>query len=194
MIIEKQFPLGEKARQAAEFLKSNLTVATLRVIDENLSFVIETDASENAISASLNQENRPVAFFSRMLNKNEMSDPSIEKEASAIVEAIRKWAQFLAGGHFTVITDQQSVSFMYSATNHGKIMNNKILRWRMELSESDFNIVYCSGEKNSVPDALTRAYCASVHDNTLHKLHEALCHPGVTRLSHFVHAKTCLTL
>ena len=77
LIIEKQFPLGEKARQALEFLKSDLTVATLRVIDENLPFVIETDASENATSASLNQENRPVAFFTRMLNKNEMSHPSI---------------------------------------------------------------------------------------------------------------------
>ena len=41
--------LGEKAQQALEFLKSDLTFATLRVINENLPFFIETDASENAI-------------------------------------------------------------------------------------------------------------------------------------------------
>ena len=85
LLVEKQFPLSEEAQQALTSLKEDLTSATLRVINENLPFVIETDASENAISASLNQENRPVAFFSRMLNKNEMSHSSVKKEASATV-------------------------------------------------------------------------------------------------------------
>ena len=107
----------------------------------------------------------------------------------AIVEAVRKWAKFLSGRHFTVITDQQSVSFMYSARNHGKIKNNKILRWRMELSEFDLNIAYRSGKMNSVPDALSRAFCASIHDNTLRELHGSLRHPGVTRLNHFIRVK-----
>ena len=175
-------------------LKKDLTSATLRVIDEKLPFVIETDASENAISASLNQENRPVAFFSRKLNKNKISHSSVEKEASAIVEAVRKWAQFLSGRHFTVITHQQSVSFMYSARNHGKIKSNKILRWRMKLSEFGFNIFYRSGKMNSVSDALSRAFCASIHDNTLRELHDSLCHSEVTRLNHFVRVKINLIL
>ena len=119
-----------------------------------------------------------------------MSHVSVEKEASAIMKAVRKWAQFVSGRHFTVITDQQSVSFMYSARNHGKIKNNEILRWRMELSEFDFNnIVYRSGKMNSVPDELWRAFCASIHDNTLRELHDSLRHPGVTRLNNFVRVK-----
>ena len=183
LLVEKRFLLCEGAQQALTSLKKDLTAATLHVVGENLSFVIETDASENAISASLNEENRLVALFSRILNKNEISHFSVEKEASAIMKAVRKWAQFVSGRHFTVITDQQSVSFMYSARNHGKIKNYKILRWRMELSEFDFNnIVYRSGKIYSVPDELSRAFCASIHDNTLRELHDSLCHPGVTRL------------
>ena len=189
LILEKQFPMGEKALNAFKSLKDKLVSAALQIIDENVPFVVETDASDNAISASLNQHDRPVAFFSRMLTKNERHHSSVEKEATAIVEAIRKWTEFLCGRHFTVITDQQSVAYMYNSKNHSKIKNNKILRWRMELSEYDFDIIYRSGKMNCVPDALSRAFCANIYDSTLHKLHESLCHPGVTRLHHFVRVK-----
>ena len=42
---------------------------------------------------------------------------------------------------------------------------------------------------NCVPDALSRAFCANIYDNTLRELHESLCHSGVTRLHHFVCVK-----
>ena len=154
-----------------------------------MPFVVETDASDNAISASLNQHDRPVAFFSRMRTKNEGHHSSVEKEATAIVEEICKWTEFLCDQHFIVITDQQSVAYMYNSQNHSKIKTNKILRWRMERSEYDFNIIYRSRKMNYVPDALSRAFCANIYDHTLRKLHESLCHPGVTRLHHFVRVK-----
>ena len=59
LILGKQFPVGEKAPKAFMSLKNELTSATLQSIDENVSFVISSD---NAISALLNQHNRPVAF------------------------------------------------------------------------------------------------------------------------------------
>ena len=78
---------------------------------------------------------------------------------------------------------------MYNSKNHSKVKNNKILRWRMELSEYDFDVVYRSRKMSSVSDALSRAFCANIYDNTLRKLQESLCHPGVTRLHHFVRVK-----
>jgi len=137
----------------------------------------------------LNQADRPVAFFSRMLTKSELRHSSVEKEACAIVEAVRKWFHFLTGRKFSIITDQRSVAFMYDVQHAGKIKNDKIMRWRMQLSEFDFDIFYRPGHANSVPDALSRVYCASLHDSTLYKLHDSLCHPGFTRLFHFVRAK-----
>ena len=175
-------------------LKNDLASAALQIIDESIPFVIKTDASENAISATLNQNNRPVAFFSRMLSKSEFHHSSVEKEASAIVEAVRKWTHFLSGRHCTIITDQQSVVFMCSSINYSKIKNEEIMRWRMQLNEYDFDIVYRTGKLNHVPDALSRAYCASMHDNTLQEIHNFLCHPGITRLQHFVKVKVCRIL
>ena len=188
MINATAFPLPDEVLLALKTLKNDL--ATLSVINEQLlPFVRETDASDNAISASLSQQNRPVAFFSKMLNKKEKHHSSVEKEASAIVEPIRKWSHYLSGRHFTINTDQKLVSFMYTMANSGKIKNEKIMRWRILLSEFDIEYVYRAGKFNNVRDALYRAYCASVYDKMLFEIHESLCHPGVARFYHFVRMK-----
>jgi len=48
--------------------------------------------------------------------------------------AISDWTSF-----YSIVTAQRSVSFMYSGENRGK--KSKVLRWRMELDEFDFDIV-----------------------------------------------------
>ena len=77
------------------------------------------------------------------------------------------------------------IQIMYNNENHGKIKNDKVLRWRMELSEFAFDIAYRSGKLNAAPDALSRVYCAAMRENTLYNIHVSLCHPGVTRLIMF---------
>jgi len=54
-----------------------------------------------------------------MLSKNEVCHVSVEKEALAIVEIVRKWERFLTGRHFAFETDQRLFSFVYNAKNHG---------------------------------------------------------------------------
>ena len=95
----------------------------------------------------------------------------------------------MSGRHFKIITDQKLVSFMYGSTSFGKIKNEKIIRWRMLLSEFDFEIVYRAGKFCNAPDALSQAYFASMYDNELTEIHESLCHPGITRFYHFVRMK-----
>ena len=110
----------------------------------------------------------------------------MEKEAYAIVESIRKWRHFLSGRKFTLVTDQRSVAYMFDSKQGGKIKNDKIQRWRIELACYDFEIKYRPGKLNDAADALSRPTCASVSANELKVLHESLCHPGVTRMHHFV--------
>jgi len=89
------FPLPPEVLLAFNNLKKELETAVLVTVDPKLPLSLESDASDVAISATLNQEGRPVAFFSRTLSSSEKHHSSVEKEAYAIVEAIRKWRHFL---------------------------------------------------------------------------------------------------
>ena len=152
-------------------------------------FTVETDASDVAIAATLNQEGRPVAFFLRTLNKSERNHCSEEKEAYAIIESIRHWRHFLLGKHFKLITDQKSVVYMLDTKHKCKIKNEKILRWRIELQAFSYDIFHRPGKENVASDALTRGFCSAVLKNELLDLHSSLCHPGVARMSHFVRSR-----
>lgn len=183
------FPLPQSALDAFNQLKEDIENSVVCAIDDNLPFVVETDASDFAIAATLNQEGRPVAFFSRILQKSELNHPSVEKEAYSIVESIRYWKHYLTGKHFTLITDQKSVSFMFDAKLSGKIKNDKIQRWRIELACYNFDIKYRPGGENVPADSFTRLQCSSVSSDKLLDLHNSLCHPGVTRMNHYVKMK-----
>ena len=82
------FPMSSTAVADFDVLKLAIAKASLQAIDDDKPFVVECDASEVAISATLNQGGRPVAFFSRTLSKSELRYPAVEKEAMSIVEYI----------------------------------------------------------------------------------------------------------
>lgn len=185
----ESFPLQPEALKDFENLKNDIANAALTAIDENLPFVVECDASDIAISATLNQAGRPVAFMSRTLQAGERHYPAIEKEATAVIEAVRKWKHFLARRPFTLITDQKSVAFMLDNRKRTKIKNNKIQCWRLELASLSYTIQYRPGKENVGPDTFTRAFCASSFSYNLQQIHDNLCHPGISRLSHFVRSK-----
>ena len=149
-------------------LKIDVEKSVVQAVDETQPFQVETDASEFALSATLNQNGQPVAFFSRMLNRYELKHASVEKEAAAIVEAVRKWRHYLTGKHFTLITDQKSVAYMFDTKRRSKIKDDKIMRWRLELYMFDFDIIYRAGEENIPADTLSRVRAMSLTlDNLL---------------------------
>ena len=178
--------MSAEALDAFQGLKNEVVKSVVGAIDESALFTVETDASDGALAATLNQAGRPVAFFSRTLKASEMNQASVEKEAQAIVEAVRYWRHYLTGRHFKLVTDQRSVAFMFNSNPKGKIKNEKMLRWRMELSCYDYDILYRPGAENVPPDTLSRDYCSAISKPSLLDLHVSLCHPGVTRMCHFI--------
>ncbi|GAA55360.1 retrovirus-related Pol polyprotein from transposon 17.6 [Clonorchis sinensis] len=102
-------------------------------VDYNIPLVVETDASDIAIGASLRQGKRSVAFFSKTLTASEENHSAAEKEAYVIVQAIRKWHHYLLGRYVKLITDQRSVALMCGDQQKSKIKNDKFERWKIEL-------------------------------------------------------------
>ena len=188
----RTFPLPPEALKVFQSLKDEIAAATLMTPLEDVQFEVETDASDYAIAATLNQAGRPVAFFSRTLNKSEHHHPPVEKEACAIVEAVGKWRHFLQGRHFKLITDQRSVAFMYDRKRpNSKVKNDKIMRWCTDLSPYSYDIVYRPGPENKGADTLSRHVCSAIlaSTNNLKLLHDSLCHPGITRFNHYTRTK-----
>ena len=62
-----KLPLDDEAQKALIALKNQLAQASLHPVDESIPFTEETDASDFAIVAMLNQNGRPVAFHARTL-------------------------------------------------------------------------------------------------------------------------------
>jgi hypothetical protein len=79
---------------------------------------------------------------------------------------------------------------MFDMNKSRKIKNDKILRWTIQLSSYSYDIVYCPGHNNFVDDALLRSCCSmTINGPSLRELHESLCHPGITRMYHFIKSK-----
>ncbi|XP_068240061.1 uncharacterized protein [Palaemon carinicauda] len=87
-----------------------------------------------------------------------------------------------------LITDQRSLTFMFDTRSSSKIKNDKIARWRIELSCYHYDIVYRPGTENIPADALLHV-CGAVATDKLKQLHESLCHPGVSRMVHFIRVR-----
>ena len=203
LLSHADLPLDMAVRSRITELIEELGNVTLRRIDPGIPFTVETDASYHAIAATLSQNSHPVAFFSRTLSSSERNHSSVEKEAYAIVESIRRWSHLLLGTVFTIVTDQKSVSFMFDEKHSSNVKNDKIARWRIELLPYKYKIIYRSGAQNIPADALTRNKSRTSFRKTrprrrdrkvkhvnaivspcnlLIKAHSSYGHPGVTRM------------
>ena len=108
------FPPDDDALNSFQRLKDDLAKACLGAIADDLPFEVKTDASDFALAAILSQDGLPVAFISPTLTSCERRYPAVEKEACAIIEAVRRWKHYLKGRHFSLVTDQQAISFTCS--------------------------------------------------------------------------------
>ena len=179
-------PLSEECIKAIRTIKEDIASACLTLPDRRGGpITIETDASGNAIGAVMSQDSRPIAYFSRTLTQSERNHSVIEREAMAVVESVRKWNQYVLSYETTIKTDQRSVAFLLSG-QASRIKNEKLCRWRLELSAYKFSISYRPGKNNIQADTFSRVAFASGTKMTLSELHSALGHPGVTRMSEFI--------
>ena len=79
-------------------------------------FILNTDASGNAIGALLSQvregQERVVAYYSGTMNRAEQQYCVTRKELLAIVEAVKHFHPYLYGRHFTMRSDHAALQWL----------------------------------------------------------------------------------
>ena len=83
--------------------------------DFNAPFDICTDASDFQLGSVITQHGRPLAFYSRKLNKTQQNCTTGERELLAIIETSREFRDMLCGMKLNIFTDHQNLTFNTSS-------------------------------------------------------------------------------
>ena len=147
-----------------QLIQAFITNVPLQHPDQELPFILETDASGFAISAILSQPDLnpsinivvPVAFYSRQLKNAELNYHIRDQEMLAIMEALKHWEHFLKGAKhkIQIYTDHRNLEYFTTATK----LNDRNKRWLVDLQEYDFEIIYRPGVENTQADILSRLH------------------------------------
>ena len=150
-----------ECQRAFEILKTLLCSAPiLSMPTEDGRFFLDTDASEVAIAAILQQEQeingskklRVIAYGSRILSDAEMKYGAPKAEMLAVVYFLEKFRSHLAGRQFTLRVDNQALSWLKTYS----MDNGLIGRWIARLGQYDMKIVHRPREKHTNADGLSK--------------------------------------
>ena len=147
-----QFVWKEPQQKAFDKLKAIISEETmLRFPNFKEEFVIHTDASDYQLGSVISQQGKPIAFFSRKLNKAQQKYSTMNKELLSIAETLTEYKTLLKGQRITIYTDHKNLT--YACTDH---TSDRVLRQRLTIDEYGANVVYVKGVNNVVADALSR--------------------------------------
>ena len=83
-----------------------VSALVLALPDFSKPFMIKTDACEYAVGAVFHQEGHPIAYLSKAMGPRTKGLSTYEKEALAILEALKRWRHYLLGKEVIIRTDQ----------------------------------------------------------------------------------------
>ncbi|GFT59701.1 retrovirus-related Pol polyprotein from transposon opus [Trichonephila clavipes] len=151
-------PWNEVAEQAFTKLKAQLVKApSLYTPDLSKPYQLYTDASATAIGACLSQNDEkgkenPIAFFSKKLTETQTRWATIEREAYAVIEALKRFDSWIFGAEIEVISDHNPLTYLTLTTPQSA----KLTRWALALQRYNIAISYRKGVKHGNADALSR--------------------------------------
>ncbi|KAK6970381.1 hypothetical protein BgiMline_026031 [Biomphalaria glabrata] len=165
-----KFIWDESCTKAFETIKTMIASDNVLIrCDQNLPVQLACDASPYGIGAVLSHvtksgDERPIAYASRTLNKAEENYSQLDKEALAIVWAVKKIFIYLCGRHFTLITDHEPLKHIFNPTKGIPAMSAaRQQRYAVFLSGFNYSIEFRKSKSHANADGLSRLPLAPVN-------------------------------
>ena len=143
---------------AVQIIKNDILECThLSPFNMRIPIEVIVDASDYGVGGVLEQQGRPIICISRKLNDSERGYSQVQKEALAIVWAVKRLRKFLIGNKFTIVTDNRAVQFIFGVNKSiCNASSSMIQRWAVFLSGFDYSIVHRPGKEIPQSDFLSR--------------------------------------
>ncbi|GFV35124.1 retrovirus-related Pol polyprotein from transposon 17.6 [Trichonephila clavipes] len=152
------------AQDSFDQIKRTLTEAPiLQLPNFSEQFNLFTDASGVGIGAVLQQNQKPIAFASRILNKAERNYTVTERECLVVIWALNKFKTYFGPLPAKVITDHAALTKL----TNGKNLSSRMIRWALKLSEFNIEWEHRPGVQNVVADLLSRNPVDSVEGSQI---------------------------
>jgi hypothetical protein len=151
-------------------LKTALTTPPILALPNSKDeFVLDTDASDNAIGAELSQvqdgQEKVVAYGSYSLTKEQRRYCVTRKELLAVIRFTRQYRHYLLGRPFLLRTDHSSLTWLLRF----KAPQGQLARWMEELSQYNMVVKHRAGRHHGNADPLSRMMCEETDECPTYK-------------------------
>ncbi|XP_018348209.1 PREDICTED: uncharacterized protein K02A2.6-like [Trachymyrmex septentrionalis] len=159
----KEFKWTERQEKSWVAAKKAFTSnKCLAFYDPTLPLVLHTDASHHGVGAVLSHQypdgtERAIQYISQTLNKTQIKYSMIDKEAYAIVFAIKRLYIYLYGNTFKLVTDHRPLTKIFAKDKGLPLYSAmRMQHYAIFLRGFNFTIEYRKSEQNANADCLSR--------------------------------------